>query len=357
MKNGVRIALIITLAFFFASHFLTISRAQKLFSHSTPAHREKQFSDCKTCHFITTDWDKRPRVDKQSPFPDITNFPYNLPNAKLGDKHTACFGCHSSDGFKNGGVFCQVCHVDAGFKARPGTGVRQFPVLPRPTQFVTIFPHDAHQDIIASNRMLQDVAVGHFTLARFSTADEKKTDFYYCAICHKPAQTLPKFTERVPITDEKPPAAAPDNFKPKPDYFKDAPMNHTACFTCHYQRTQPISTNCAGCHKLAEKPYVRSTVVARYSLKFDHDSVDKDGKKVHNQDCITCHLSLPGSSDLQALKNKKEPEVTFGVCAKCHETTGEIPEEKKKRSENKNYQCSFCHTSAVGRYKLPASHQ
>lgn len=358
MKNVVRAGVFIAAALFFASSFLPKSNAQKgvkLFSHSTPAHREKQFSDCKSCHVITIDWDKRPRSDKQSPIPDIINFPYNLPNAKQGDKHTACFGCHSNDGYKSGGVFCAGCHTAAGFRARPGKGVRQFPVSSRPTQFVTVFPHDSHQDIIAKNGEKQ-VALGHLVLASFlPAAAAKKTDYYNCAICHKSAQSLPKFMARTPVTDQKPSAAAPESFKPTAAFFKEVPMNHASCFSCHYQRIQPISTNCAGCHKVAEKPYLRSTVIARYSLKFDHDSVDKDGKMVHGQDCITCHLSIAGSSDLQALKNKKEPEVPYSTCSDCHQA--DLNKDLDKRKADKAYQCGYCHTTAVGRFDVPASHK
>ena len=366
MKNWLRMALVLAVAFFFASNFLTRSSAQrgmKLFSHLTPAHREKEFGACKTCHVITVDWEKRPRPDKKEPFPDITNFPFVLPGAKQDAKratsfarHTACFGCHSNDGFKNGGVFCQVCHIDPGFLARPGRGMRQFPVSSRPTQFVTVFPHDAHQDILASNSTKQDVALGHFVFAGFSrAADKKKPEYYNCAICHRSAQTLPKFTARAPLTDQIPPAAAPDSFKPAAEFFKDVPMDHSSCFSCHYQRIQPISTNCAGCHKLAEKPYARSTVVARFSLKFDHDAADKDGKPVHGQDCATCHLSVAGSSDLQALKNKKEPEVPYSSCSNCHEAV--LNRDLENRKANKAYQCGYCHTTAVGRYDVPAGHK
>jgi len=356
MKTGLRSIFVSLAVIFFASMFLTRSSAQRvtgIFQHSTRAHREGKYSDCKACHEVPTPNWVNPRRDKAEPFPDVANFPFGYKSKTV--THTACFGCHSPS--SSGGAFCGGCHFVAGPQASPGKGVRPFPNAAHPTQFTTIFPHDAHQDILASTDRRNDVSVAHFVTVSY--ADDKKPEFYNCAVCHQTAKDLPKYTTIQP-TEEKPiAAAAKDKFVATADYFKNVPMNHASCFSCHYQRTQPISTNCAGCHKLAEKPYFRSTTVERYSLKFSHEQPGKTGdnigKKVHAKDCMTCHLRTAGSSDLQALKNKSEPEVPFVTCSKCHES--DIADQLKKRADNKAFQCDYCHTSAIGRYEVPASHK
>src|SRR3954453_6082090 len=143
MKNALRSALAGLAILVFAAGLITTSLAQKggnVFSHYTKAHKEGKYADCKSCHatptFPTRNW-VLPRADKQDPFPDVRNFPY----------HTACFGCHERDKFANGGAFCAGCHTAPGLRAR---AVKGFPVKSHPTQFTTVFPHDVHQDIIAS---------------------------------------------------------------------------------------------------------------------------------------------------------------------------------------------------------------
>lgn len=354
-KNRYRLRFILVgaAAVVFASSFLTRSAAQRgPFSHATPAHREKRFSDCKTCHVITTDWIKA-RRDKEDPFPDVTTLPLNLPeDTKPGDvRHTACFGCHTNAAHREGGAFCAVCHIYPAPKLGP---LRPFPTSSR-TEFVTVFPHDVHQDVIASKGNSGDLAFGHFALVSFAvTPDEKKPEFYNCSICHKTAEDLPKFAALTPVSAEKPAAPVPDSFKPAAEFFKDAPKNHATCFACHYQRIQPISSNCAGCHKLAEKPYLETTVIERYAMKFNHEAVDKDGKRVHAKDCMVCHIQIAGSSDLQALKMKREPEVPYASCADCH--SSDLKKELDEQKKNPAYQCGYCHTSAVGRFPVPASH-
>ena len=361
MTYRIRFILIGLAAIIFAGSFLTESIAQKgmqTFSHTTPAHREGKYSDCKVCHTLPTRNWMSSRADKEDPFPDVTNFPFNLPDSQGRVTHTACFGCHTKDIYSNGGVFCAGCHLVAGPRATGGNGVRPFPNKAHGTQFTTIFPHDAHQDIIASNDRRDGVAVGHFVLASYSIAtDQKKIEFYNCAVCHKTEKDVPLWAARKPITDQKPPAAEKDNFKPSAEYFKDVPTNHASCFSCHYQRIQPISTNCAGCHNLADKRYTESSVVERFSLKFSHEQLGKKsqvGERVHAKDCMTCHLHTAGSFDLQALKNKAEPEVPFSTCVSCH--NDDIKDQLEKRQQDKAFQCNYCHTSAIGRYNKPDSH-
>ena len=358
MRYRLRSFLICFAALVFLAIFLSISNAQKTFSHSTPKHREGKYSNCNTCHTLPTrNWVSR-RADNEDPFPDVANFPFNEPGTKAG-KHTTCVGCHAADFYKPS--FCLGCHTVGGPKAS-AVNVRPFPNRDNGTQFTTIFPHDVHEDVIASNGRRDNVAVGHFVLAAYwQRPDEKTTEFYNCAVCHKTPSQTPQWIARLPETDEEVPAATKDAFRPTAMYFKDVPTNHASCFTCHYQRIQPTSTNCAGCHKLSDTRLTTSNVVERSSLKFNHEQVDKEDptKKVHAKDCMTCHLTIARSSDVQMLKRSSEPEVPFATCVSCHGDGGlkNISKELEERAKNKAYQCSYCHTSTIGRFAIPKSHR
>jgi Cytochrome c7 and related cytochrome c len=341
------------LTLLFVGNLPTESPAQgsRIFSHYTKAHKEGKYSDCKSCHatptFPTRNWIS-PRPDKQDPFPDVRNFPY----------HTACFACHERDKFANGGAFCAGCHTASGIRAKGGAGVRPFPISSHPTQFTTVFPHDVHQDIIAAKPNKGDFATAHFVVASFKrTDDEKGPAFYNCAVCHQSAAAPVKSTERDPLSDQKAAAGVKDAFSAKANYFKAVPDSHAFCFTCHYQRTEPISINCAGCHKYADKPYADSSIVRRFSMKFSHEQVKKDkpDEKAHNQDCMTCHTETVRSSDLKELKSQLKPDVPYVTCANCHES--DLSKEVDERAKDSAFQCTYCHTPNLGRYKTPASHR
>jgi hypothetical protein len=356
MKYGLRLVLIGFVAAIFAGGFLSISRAQKIFSHATPKHREGKYKNCNVCHTVPTGNWISARADKEDPFPDVRNYPFNEPHS-IG-KHTACIGCHASDFYKPN--FCLGCHTVAGLRAN-ARNVRAFPNKSTRSQFITIFPHDAHQDIIAANEGRKDIAIGHFVFAFYSNVpDGKNPDFYNCSVCHKTADSIPSFAVRTPVTDQIPPTAQKDTFVPGSECFKiagcfkDVPQNHATCFACHYQRIKPISTDCAGCHKLVDKRSLEPFIVKRYSLKFNHEAVDKDGKPAHALDCMKCHLRTAGSSDLQALKNRSEPEVPYSTCAGCH--NGNLKDDIEKQKNIKGFQCGYCHTTAIGRYPKPDSH-
>ena len=139
MKNRIRILLVLAVAFIFAASFITTSSAQKrIFSHNTAAHKTGKYSDCSSCHTMPTKNWPAARSDKQSPFPDVATFP----------SHASCFGCHTKDIYSNGGAFCGTCHVVPTMRAR---AVLAFPIKSHALQFTTIFPHDVHQNLIASN--------------------------------------------------------------------------------------------------------------------------------------------------------------------------------------------------------------
>ena len=293
---------------------------------------------------------------RKNPYPDVTSYPY----------HTSCFACHQKDLYTNGGAFCGGCHVVSGPLARGGAGVLPFPSKSHSMQFTTIFPHDVHQNLIASDTTRNDVAVGHFVLAGF-TANATPTPtptpaalapvFYNCAICHRTMEQLPKYLTRK-ITLEKPLGdAVADTFTPlsktAANFFKDGPESHASCFTCHYQRVKPGAYDCAGCHKLTE-PYTEKKAIERYSLKFSHSTTNHA-----NKDCTTCHVRITQNSDVSKMK---DADVPFQTCStsSCHGSN--IEEEIKKReaaaaAKQPVFQCSYCHTTAVGRYDIPASHR
>lgn len=302
------------------------------FQHKTAAHKKL---DCSSCHKNpTSNW-----VGARG-YPDVVDFP----------GHASCINCHRADFFAgNRPAICAGCHVSPGPR---GAARFSFPLRSRPRQFSTIFPHNVHQDIIASVPK-SDVAVAHFVNARFlrQAIPDDKPEFNNCAICHKTSSLMPKFAPRTP-SDEKPLAdATVDGFLPKAAFFKDIPGGHATCFACHFQSVKPTGTNCAGCHNLTAA-YTPSEIVKRYSFKFDHE------QKEHSvRDCMTCHVRISQNADVKTLN---DPDVPFMACASCH--GDKITEESGKRASSiaekqPAFQCTYCHTPAVGRYPVPASHE
>src|ERR1044072_7062361 len=155
------------------------------FSHSTPKHQ----AACNTCHkFPSKDW------TKISSFPDVTDYP----------SHDACVSCHRPQFFRGARPpICSVCHS----KTSPRDEVRYaFRNPASKLQFAIEFPHDKHQDAIAS--------------LRFAHPPQ---GYNNCAICHGPRTAT----------------------------FKAAPTDHGSCFNCHWKSQEPVAANCNGCHKLA----------------------------------------------------------------------------------------------------------
>lgn len=323
-------------AIVFAAGFSTQSTAQKRdrFSHSTAAHKKK---DCNSCHTNpTSNW-----VTARG-FPDVAEFP----------GHAACFSCHQRDIFSgNRPIFCGTCHVTVGPR---GKARFPFPVRSRSQEFSTIFPHDVHQDIIAKNDKLKDVAVAHFVFASYTppVADDKP-QFNNCAICHKTQSELPKTEPRIDASIKPLADAASDTFAPKAAFFKDMPTGHASCFQCHFQGLQPAGINCASCHKLGT-PYFEKNVLARYSIKFDHESTNHA-----NKDCTTCHVRITQNADLKTLKDADVPILTCSTSS-CHGNNilEEIGRRESSIADKKPaFQCIYCHAPAIGRFPIPQSHK
>ena len=353
----------IAVAIFFASGSLNTSSAQRrlgVFSHQTKAHKDGKYSDCSSCHALPTKNWTSPRRDKLDPFPDVVTYP----------SHTACFTCHNQRGdiYSNGGAFCGTCHTVPTMRAR---AVSAFPLKSHKSQFTTIFPHNIHQDLIASNEQTTPYAVAHFVNASYTRPvedDKDKAKYYSCAICHTTATAMPKYgPQTLPskafplLTAES--ALIADVFE-KPivaSFFKASPTGHESCFTCHYQfkNLPKDKMSCVGCHAEAT-PYFKSDEIKRYSLKFDHESKNDNGSKNHTaKDCTSCHQRITQNADVNALK---KADVPIFACVQCH-ANGEtdpksiINKEVSMRDASGSFSCVYCHTSAVGRYDIPVTHR
>lgn len=304
------------------------------FSHSTASHKK---INCSSCHKIpTANW------TSARGFPDIADYP----------DHSSCVQCHRNDFFRgNRPTICTVCHVAAGPRAKERF---EFPVSQRSQEFETIFPHDVHQNIIASNEKKRHVAVAHFVNASFIRIDDddKKPQFNNCTICHPSATVVPEFKSYDPIKTEILTTPATEVFIPKAEFFKNMPNSHESCFNCHYQAQRPVRTDCASCHRLSS-PYFESNVVRRFSLKFDHASENHA-----NKDCTSCHVRITQTADLRNLINADVPLLTCSTSS-CHgkELSSEIGKREKSINDKQQvFQCIYCHSTAIGSFKIPSSH-
>jgi hypothetical protein len=290
------------------------------FSHATKKHQ----GTCNTCHKVPTkNW------QKARDYPDVADYP----------DHDACVSCHRAQFFKGAKpVICSICHT----KVSPRDDARfafRNPASPR--QFLIEFPHDKHQDVIARLiRKWQTEAPPLFVNASFNlSADEKTKHFNNCEICHAPRTNAPA----------APAAGWPDSFAPDAATFKASPRSHASCFNCHWKSQPPTGEDCAGCHKLADKAYVAFDSPKRFSLKFRH------AREQHVAECTTCHINITKAATLRDLK----PDVPITSCTECHNKEGlrlDVSNELEAIDKNRDFVCSYCHTSDVGRSDPPASH-
>ena len=291
------------------------------FSHATKKHQ----GACNTCHKVpTANW------KKVREFPDVADFP----------GHDACVSCHRQQFFKGARpVICAGCHS----KVSPRDDARfAFRNPAVPSQFLIEFPHDRHQDVIA--RIFRRFVVDQdspFVRASFTgaSADDKTKHYNNCEICHSPRSTRPA----------APPTGWPDSFVPDAATFKDAPASHASCFSCHWKSQPPTNDNCAGCHKLADKAVMTIDAPNRLSMKFRH------AREQHVAECTTCHINITKSSTLRGLK----PDVPITACTECHNKDGlrqDVSKELEAIDKNRDFVCTYCHTSDVGRRDPPSSH-
>jgi hypothetical protein len=307
----------------------TPSRDYSRFSHATPSHKQQS---CSACHDAPTENWRAARG-----FPDLADYP----------GHASCVRCHRQQFFTGARPpLCTICHtrVSPTESARPA-----FPKPSAPGQFTIEFPHDKHQDVIASHAPPADrFGQARFVPASLSTpvqlgnAPVKK--YNNCAICHETDETQP----------QAPPGGWRDQFVPASKTFKTVPQTHASCFNCHWKNQAPTKEDCAGCHKLstaAAAPQLFSPWLRRISVKFTH------AREQHTAECTTCHINITRASTLRGL----QPDVPITACAACHKTstdrtTATIETELEQRKKDASFTCAKCHTSDLGRKSAPPSH-
>ena len=315
------------------------------YSHFLHSSEKHQSLVCNACHRVPTVWTAKRE------FPDVADFP----------GHDACVRCHRQQFFTGqsfagtGPAICTVCHLraapreEARFSFGKPNNSNQ-PTKPKDErQFAIEFPHDRHQNVIASLGQMRSAGDGvrfvraSFTRLRYSD-DKPNADYNNCSICH--------VTNNNPIS--APPAGWPDSFAPPSGTFKTRPNAHDACFDCHWKNQKPASDDCAGCHKLSAA-FIPADLPKRTSIKFSHEG----GKGGHVMECTTCHINITRASTLRGLT----PDVPITICATCHKdnkkttypkiTTIEEELEQFKKTGN----CTYCHTSEIGKKKPPPSHE
>ena len=311
------------------------------FQHSSDKH---QSLACSACHKVPTAWTAK------RDFPDVADFP----------NHDACVRCHRQQFFTRqslvgtGPAICTVCHVraapreDGRFAFGKPNGAGQATKPNDERQFTIEFPHDQHQNVIASARpgSRADNEVG-FIRASFlapATDDPKPPDYNNCSICHQRNDLL----VIVPLQPQ--PDAAPQANK----FFKTVPHTHDACFDCHWKNQKPVSDDCAGCHK-PSLAFVIMPAPKRISAMFSHEG----GQGEHVMECTTCHINITRAATLRGLT----PDVPIAACTTCHKDNKKTTYPKLVSIEDqlaqfkKTNRCTYCHAAEIGAKKPPASHE
>lgn len=317
------------------------------FLHSSEKHKGLA---CNACHKVPTAW-----IAKRN-FPDVADFP----------NHDACVQCHRQQFFKRqsivgtGPAICTVCHVraapreDGRFVFGKPNGASQATKPKDERQFKIEFPHDKHQNVIASlrPRRLANVALGFIRASFFQQGpmDEKKPAYNTCSICH--------LTNQQAIT--APPSGWPHAFVTPPGTFKTQPHAHDSCFNCHWKGQKPTSDDCAGCHKAAAS-FVPPDWPKRKSARFIHEGGGEG--QAHILECTTCHINITRANTLLGLT----PDVPIAMCTRCHKDDKKtstystnpnfttIQEELEQFKTTSN--CRYCHTADIGKKNPPASHK
>jgi len=289
----------------------TVSAAKySVFLHSSDKHKGLA---CSACHKIPTAWTAR------RDFPDVADFP----------DHDSCVRCHRQQFFTrqafngSGPTICTVCHLraapreDARFAFGKPNNSSQVLKPKEERQFTIEFPHDKHQNVIASlmtgaqpSRLHETVQARTLALqsrqritfknVSFSQPlDDQKPVYYNCAVCHLTNNTL------IAV----PPARGADSFEPPRGTFKTTPDTHDACFNCHWKAQKPAGADCSGCHKPAAT-FVLPIYPKRISARFSHEG----GKSEHVMECTSCHINITRAVSLRGLT----PDVPIAACTTCH---------------------------------------
>ncbi len=364
----------------------TAARAPRVdyskFTHRTAAHQRS----CDSCHTSPTSNWSRARTGEAA-YPDVTDYP----------EHESCMSCHKQQFFVGARpVICSVCHTNVS----PRDGTRRPFRNPseafeagagkRPksaSEFSTVFPHDRHQDVMARLAPPEDTArdFGFVRASFVAPQDAPKKEVDSCTICHQ--------TFQPPANDKDefvtpPPADLPKNalgvaaFWLKKGTLKTTPTSHASCFNCHWQDggEQPLSSNCAGCHKLlpagavaaALKPSRADADLAHPSVKgiadkelLAHWARRKSATFRHEDGshlavgCTTCHVRITtvGKLDADTL------DVPIQTCSStaCHGARTGVKSiifkeiEQRKKPDGASFQCAKCHLG-YGKEPTPPSH-
>jgi hypothetical protein len=311
------------------------------FLHSSEKHKSLA---CNACHKLPTAWTAK------RDFPDAADFP----------DHDACVRCHRQQLFTRqafvgtGPTICTVCHLrsapreDGRFAFGKPNSANQTAKPKDERQFTVEFPHDKHQNVIASLRRgrSQDSAANFIRASFFKPEadDEKKPDYNNCSLCHQPNNSR----DMISLVPPRAGDPSPNRF------FKTMPHSHDSCFNCHWKNQKPTSDDCGGCHKPAVT-FAGIDLPPRKSAMFSHEG----GKENHVQECTTCHINITRASTLRGLT----PDVPITTCATCHKDNKKTTYPKITSIEDefgqfkKTGNCAYCHSQDVGKKKPPASHE
>jgi hypothetical protein len=86
-------------------------------------------------------------------------------------------------------------------------------------------------------------------------------------------------------------------------------------------------------------------------MKFSHEG----GGGKHLAECTTCHINITKSASARGLK----PDVPITGCTECHNKEGlrqDLNRELVALDKNRDFVCTYCHTSEVGRRDPKPSH-
>jgi hypothetical protein len=307
------------------------------FLHSSEKH---QSLGCNSCHKVPTEWTAK------RTFPDVADFP----------SHDTCVPCHRQQFFTRqafvatGPAICTVCHVrsapreEGRFSFGKPNSSNQVTKAKDERQFSIEFPHDTHQNVIASTYpAAQPEAAARIVRVSFLISEDKKPDYNNCSVCHQRNDYL----VIAPLSPQL--AAATQTNK----FFKTMPQSHDACFNCHWKNQKPTGDDCAGCHKPCAT-FVAPTAPKRISAMFSHEG----GKGEHVMECTTCHINITRVGTLRGLT----PDVPIAACVTCHKDNKKTTYPKLTTIEEefeqykKTNRCTYCHVEDVGKKKAPASH-
>lgn len=336
------------------------------FHHSTPQHKRLA---CDSCHTIPRPDFSRVREGGELKL-DVTDYP----------GHASCIDCHRQQFFRGARPeICSICHTNVS----PRDGSRfSFPRRDGANgsgEFAINFPHDSHLDAMALQPPARDFG---FVRAGFARQGQK-TAVDSCSVCHKTYQ--PKGASESDYVKKPEKELEKNELRTEEFWFKFGMLKttetgHASCFSCHWQQggVEPLSSDCAGCHKLASGGKGTTARLLKIDAAPDHPSVkdELNGRLLESwklrraarfrheisshasQDCATCHVRITASDATDDMLY-----VPIQTCAssssRCHGSTrvpyNIINRELEKKKADPSFDCTKCHIN-LGREAPPPSH-